>query len=152
MSELGIHTDLPAADYHRGPGVSKSGIVQLLRSPAHYRVNTRIVPKASTDAQIVGDMIHAMTLEPWRVPRDFVIGLELQPGEPLPRKKNVDKEAWAQFEAEHDGKAIVRILNNNQNIGSLRTRGATLDMALGAYVTRGLGPGLRLTASRALVP
>ncbi|MFK7888697.1 MAG: TonB-dependent receptor, partial [Gammaproteobacteria bacterium] len=41
---------------------------------------------------------------------------------------------------------IVQILNNNQNVGSTRTSGMSLDATAGAYRT-GLGPGARLSAN-----
>ena len=106
---LGIHTDLSIDSYHDGPGISKTGLEHIARSPAHYQEarKRKRAEEEKSEALIVGDMVHAMVLEPWRVEQKFIIELETAPYVRLERRKNVDKETWAQFRAEHAGKGIV---------------------------------------------
>lgn len=46
--------------YHRGPGVSSTGIKTILQSPGHYL----LPPKEPTDAMKFGTAVHAALLEP----------------------------------------------------------------------------------------
>lgn len=72
---VGIFADIPNEVYHGGPGVSKSGLDLIRKSPMHYKAS-RDVKKESTAAQREGTLIHDLVLEPatfWdRYARPFV--------------------------------------------------------------------------------
>lgn len=61
--EPGIYHDIPNELYHRGPGISKSGLDIIARSPAHY-ITQKYNPKPSTPAMMLGTAFHALVLEP----------------------------------------------------------------------------------------
>ena len=102
----GVHEDLPSAEYHRGPGISKSGLDLIARSPAHYAWS-RAHPSGDTPATALGTAFHALVLEPDLFHDVVVRGLEKEPGVKLARRSKADKLAWTQFEAEHAGKIIL---------------------------------------------
>ena len=55
--------DLPNEVYHAGPGISSSGLKEILRSPAHYQVSKE-GEKKETPAMALGTLIHLAVLEP----------------------------------------------------------------------------------------
>lgn len=63
VPRVGIFADIPNADYHGGPGISKSGLDKIRRSPLHYRASLD-VQKEPTAAQREGTIIHDLVLEP----------------------------------------------------------------------------------------
>lgn len=61
----GIYRNLPNAEYHGGPGDSKSGLDLVRKSPALLRaVKTGQRERKPTKSQATGTSIHAMVLEP----------------------------------------------------------------------------------------
>ena len=65
--KTGIHDGISNADYHGGPGISKSGLDLIARSPLHYwsaYLDPNRVPREETDAMRLGTAIHAAVLEP----------------------------------------------------------------------------------------
>lgn len=60
----GIFAGIPNADYHGGPGISKSGLDLVRRSPLHYKASLEAVKKEPTPAQREGTMVHDLVLEP----------------------------------------------------------------------------------------
>ena len=55
-----------AEEYHRGPGISKSGLDLINQSPDHYAEAylRGKPPKEPTPAMVIGDMVHKAILEP----------------------------------------------------------------------------------------
>lgn len=64
----GFCPTLSNEDYHSGPGISKSGLVKLDRSPAHYRT-----PTIKTRSMIVGSAFHTAILEPEKFEAEYAI-------------------------------------------------------------------------------
>lgn len=56
--------------YHSCPGISKSGLDKITRSPAHYKHSR---PTAPTRAMEIGTAIHAAILEPERFDSEYFI-------------------------------------------------------------------------------
>lgn len=56
----GLYTDIPLLAYHAAPGLSKSDLDLIARSPAHYRHGER----EETPAMRLGTAVHACVLEP----------------------------------------------------------------------------------------
>lgn len=75
----GVYDGIPNAEYHGGPGESKSLLDLVRKSPAHYRQRQLAAnddqPKQSTPAQMIGTAFHALVLEPG----EFVKGYTLAP-------------------------------------------------------------------------
>lgn len=61
---VGIFADIPNADYHGGPGVSKSGLDIVRRSPMHFKASREAEKREPTPAQREGTIIHDLVLEP----------------------------------------------------------------------------------------
>lgn len=80
MVAPGIY-DISNEAYHNGPGISKTGIGYLLRSPAHYwerYLNPEREQFKETEAMRIGKALHKLVLEPfefedefWIVPKDI---------------------------------------------------------------------------------
>ncbi len=76
----GVYDNIPNAEYHGGPGISKSGLDLIHRSPMHYRAvvtaaNDNRVP---TPAQAIGTAAHALILEPAEFTKEYCLGLRRQ--------------------------------------------------------------------------
>ncbi len=113
--KLGLFPDIPNEDYHRSPGISKSGLDLINQSPAHYRVN-RLHPKPSTPAMRFGSAAHSLILEPEQFSKEYIKAPENAPRRPTERQinaKNPSKETlaaidyWDQFENDSAGKEII---------------------------------------------
>lgn len=63
--EPGVYNEISNTDYHKGPGISKSGLDLVAQSPAHYfhAVNAAN-DNEPTAAQAFGTAFHALILEP----------------------------------------------------------------------------------------
>ena len=66
----GIYYDLSNENYHSAPGVSKSGLDKIARSPAHYKYSER---KEPTRAMAIGTAIHTAVLEPVRFDNEYCL-------------------------------------------------------------------------------
>jgi exodeoxyribonuclease VIII len=61
---------IPNADYHAAPGIGKSGLDLINRSPAHFRYAPSREPSRN---MVLGSATHAAILEPDTFARDYVI-------------------------------------------------------------------------------
>lgn len=73
----GIYPDISNADYHGGPGVSKSLLDLIARSPAHMKVAIDRTPdeRTPTAAQAIGTAFHALVLEPGEFAKQYTLGM-----------------------------------------------------------------------------
>lgn len=94
---------LTNADYHSGEGVSKSDLDKISRSPAHFRAAKDAPPKPPTPAMLLGSLFHTLTLEPIEFGEEYAVAPDVD------KRTKAGKEAWAAFEAEHSGKAIITL-------------------------------------------
>jgi len=60
----GIYAGLSNAEYHGGPGVSKSGLDKIRKSPAHFNEAMKKGYSEPTVSQRLGTLAHALLLEP----------------------------------------------------------------------------------------
>jgi len=85
MSELGIfeqetrdpgyYKGISNEDYHGGPGISKSQLDLIARTPALLLWNKQSPEDSEKSPELVfGDAFHAMILEPERFHSEFFIG------------------------------------------------------------------------------
>jgi hypothetical protein len=59
--------ELSSEAYHKGLGISRSGLMEFKRSPYHYwykYLNPEYIPEPSTPAQTFGNALHSYVLEP----------------------------------------------------------------------------------------
>jgi hypothetical protein len=72
-------------DYYRAPALSRSAIVELLKSPAHYQTWKNTFK--TTSAMRVGTLLHYMVLDPVRLKSDVAIHTETQTLESVSGRK-----------------------------------------------------------------
>lgn len=60
----GVYSGISNADYHGGPGISKSGLDVIRKSPAHFKQSRAEGYKEPTPSQRLGTLVHALILEP----------------------------------------------------------------------------------------
>ena len=89
------------AEYRAAPGINKSTLWELRRSPAHYRHLIQH-PREDTLALRLGRAVHCAVLQPTRYRREYAI---LPEG--LDKRTKAGKEAAARFEAENAGRTIL---------------------------------------------
>lgn len=72
----GIYENISNAEYHGGPGVSKSGLDLIRRSPMHYRASKDgATDRTPTPAQAIGTAFHALVLEPPEFTKNYTLSL-----------------------------------------------------------------------------
>ncbi|WP_050991864.1 PD-(D/E)XK nuclease-like domain-containing protein [Bradyrhizobium yuanmingense] len=77
--EPGVYRGLANDVYHRGPGISKSGLDLIRKSPAHYRAVVTAAndnERAPTAAQFIGTALHMIVLEPQLFAQTYTLALQ----------------------------------------------------------------------------
>lgn len=77
--EPGVYRGLANDVYHRGPGISKSGLDLIRKSPAHYRAVVTAAndnERAPTAAQFIGTALHMIVLEPELFAKTYTLALQ----------------------------------------------------------------------------
>ena len=101
--DLGIYT-MSNHDYHHGPGkesLSKGGLVQMQRSPAHYKAYME-EEQPSTPAMIFGADFHCAALEPELFKTRYVVAPQID------KRTKAGKEQFAELQ--------LSLEENNQTI------------------------------------
>ena len=96
----GAYTGIDILDYHRGPGVSKSQLDLIARSPAHFQYEQRN-PRKDTKAFKIGRLTHMAVLEPELYSETVAVMPDCD------RRTKAGKEAYAAFCDENEGKEII---------------------------------------------
>ena len=89
--------DLSIEDYHRGPGISRSGLMEFKRSPYHYwykYINPDYKSEPTTPAQILGNALHTYVLEPIEFNNRYFVIPEFN------KVTKEGKERWQKLKAE----------------------------------------------------
>lgn len=115
--ETRIYENITNEDYHVGPGVSKSDLDLIHRSPAHYMA-AKLEKPAETPAKVLGTAMHAAVLEPDTFTERFIA----EPAD-LNKRTKTGKEEYAAFELECIRKHLT-ILTQDQYATSLAVRDA----------------------------
>jgi len=66
----GAYLDIPNADYHAAPAISKSGLDLIHRSPAHFKYAPSREPSRAME---MGTAIHTAILEPERFKTEYML-------------------------------------------------------------------------------
>lgn len=110
----GYYQGVPNEDYHKGPGVSKSQLDLINKSPSLYLWSlTAPEDDEKKTALNVGDACHALILEPHRFDAEYAIGPD------SPKNTKAGKDAWAKFE-ESLGKRQVLSFAEGRKVKLLR--------------------------------
>ncbi len=91
---------MPASQYHALPSIGHSGLLRLLRSPAHLRESLDHPPQP-TPAMTFGTAVHAFILDPDSFADAFAVS------EKFDHRTREGKEAAARFEEAHAGKTLI---------------------------------------------
>jgi exodeoxyribonuclease VIII len=94
--EPGIYKDISNEEYHKGPGLSASGLKLIARSPKHFRE----MPRKESKAMEMGTAVHCAVFEPERFEVEYVA-----PDRKLNRTKKEDKAEWEALVA--SGKTVL---------------------------------------------
>lgn len=88
-------------EYRSLPGISRSELWRLRESPEKFKW-AQDHPQEPTPALIFGQLIHKLLLEPETFNDEFIVA-------PIVDRRTKDgKEEWANFEAQSEGKTIVK--------------------------------------------
>ncbi|BAO20632.1 hypothetical protein [Pseudomonas phage PPpW-3] len=76
----GVYAGIPNAEYHGGPGISKSGLDQIERSPMHYRSARDAANDNRPDSKafFIGGEFHALVLEPDVFVKEYTLAFRRQ--------------------------------------------------------------------------
>lgn len=81
----GIYAGVPNNEYHGGPGISKSGLDLIHRSPMHYKssqearaTNDNDDPKAEKKTYFIGREVHSLILEPELFVKEYQLAFRHQ--------------------------------------------------------------------------
>ena len=95
----GIYLDISNEAYHAAPGISKSGLDLIARSPYFYRHRP---PQEATKAMQIGSAFHSATLEPHTFPDLFAVAPEVN------ARTNAGKAELEAFTKANEGKSILQ--------------------------------------------
>lgn len=102
---LGLVRSLSNEAYHRGPGLSSSGLKTLRKSPWHYHAKHHLprpewldtLDEDTTTSMFAGTLCHCATLEPAEFERRYVVGPAL----------NKNTNAWKDFVRANAPRVII---------------------------------------------
>jgi exodeoxyribonuclease VIII len=95
--QAGIYTDLDIEKYHSVDGVSRSGLMEFSRTPAHYwnrYLNPDRPASEPTEAMIFGNAFHTFVLEPHLFEQRYFVN-NVQ--EPVIDEKPLKKDLQAEY-------------------------------------------------------
>lgn len=113
---VGIQQDVEAADYHRAIGITKSGLMMLRKSPAHYWNWLNSESEPATPAMALGTATHTLLFEPERWSKDIIVVPEDAPKKATKAQieaKNPSADAvasmkwWDDFNKKCEGKCLI---------------------------------------------
>ena len=98
----GYYRDLSNEAYHKGPGISKSQLDLIHKSPALFQWS-KAAPEddEKKSALNVGDAVHAILLEPHRFGDEYVIAPEFD------RRTKAGKQQYEEFEASITSQTVL---------------------------------------------
>lgn len=87
-------------EYQAAPGISKSGLDQIAKSPAHYQVWLREKPEPSK-AMVFGSALHCALLEPELFSEQYTVAPEVD------KRTTKGKAEFAEWEQANQGKVAL---------------------------------------------
>lgn len=91
---------LTNADYHAGPGIGKSDLDYIHRSPAHF-IASLSAPREETEALMIGTAFHTAVLEPERYEKDYTARPDFN------RRTKDGKAAYEEWAKANEGKTAL---------------------------------------------
>ena len=115
----GVLHDIDIEAYHALPGISKTGLDAINRSPAHYfglHVDAQRPPRKERAGQLEGHLAHCAALEPAHFDKRYIVIPEDAPRRPTEAQWNAKKPSddsvaamkwWTEFNARHGDARII---------------------------------------------
>lgn len=116
MLPLGVNRGVDAEQYHRTLGLTKSGLMALKKSPAHFYHWMTSPPEPSTAAMGKGTATHTLVFEPEKWDKEIAVIPEDAPKKPTvaqiraeepSEKAQVSINWWNAFYEKNKGKTII---------------------------------------------
>lgn len=101
--EPGIH-DISNDEYHSSEGISRSGIMEYMKSPLHYHhkyLNPEYIIKPSSPDMVFGSAFHCAVLEPSKFKEDYYISQNFD------KRTTIGKAGYAKSLIESKGKILI---------------------------------------------
>lgn len=112
----GVYDNIQAEDYHRILGLTKSGLMELRRSPAHFWHWMNSTSGESTKAMQIGTACHTLVFEPHKWFEEICVIPDDAPKKPTEIQRNAKKPSdetiasikwWDDFNANKKGRATI---------------------------------------------
>jgi len=123
-----IYYDLPAAEYHARPEISKSGLDKIAQFPALYLAHKNRPPQPAEEL-VIGSATHTLILEPEKFEQEFIVAPA-----GMDRRTKEGRAAFAQLE--DSGKQILSASQYELVSGmalSVRSNPVALDLISGGH-------------------
>lgn len=113
---VGIQQDVEASDYHRSIGITKTGLMMLRKSPAHYWNWLNSESEPSTQAMNLGTATHTLLFEPHRWAKDIIVIPDDAPKKATKAQREAKSpsaeavasmEWWDNFEKQCEKKCVI---------------------------------------------
>jgi hypothetical protein len=123
----GVYDNIQAEEYHRILGLTKSGLMMLRKSPAHFWHWMTSPAEASTKAMHIGTATHLAVFEPQKWDDEIVVVPPEAPKKPTKAQMEAKKPSedavtaiawWKEFYAKHEGKIILS-QEENQEVNAM---------------------------------
>ena len=112
----GVYDNIQAEDYHRILGLTKSGLMMLRKSPAHFWHWMTAPSEPSTKAMNVGTATHLAVFEPHKWADEIIVVPEDAPKKPTKAQMEAKKPSedavasiawWKKFNEQAEGKIVL---------------------------------------------
>ena len=112
----GVYDNIQAEQYHRILGLTKSGLMMLRKSPAHFWHWMTSPAEDSTKAMNIGTATHLAVFEPHKFDEEIVVVPMDAPKKPTKAQMEAKKPSedavtaiawWKDFYAKHEGKIVL---------------------------------------------
>lgn len=100
------------AEYRADPGVNKSTLWEIRKSPAHYKYALESQEETDSPSLRLGRAVHALVLQPDQFDNMYAIAPNVD------RRTKEGKQAWAEFIEANEGKEILTA-DEASDVGSI---------------------------------
>ncbi|NDB93007.1 MAG: hypothetical protein EB167_10030, partial [Nitrososphaeria archaeon] len=126
----GINYDIDSSQYHRTLGLSKGGLMELYKSPAHFWEWMTSPPTPSTQSMMLGTATHTLVFEPDKYESDIAVIPIDAPKKPTLKQINAKKKSqttienamwWDNFYSKNKDKTIITEEQNTHAWGMAKS-------------------------------
>lgn len=119
MKTPGVYYGMPIDDYHSEKSISKTGLDDMARSPAHFHalhLNPNRPARVVKESHVAGNLLHCAVLEPEAFDQRYCVLPPDAPKRPTPAQWNAKESSessekakafWLKWNAENDSKTTI---------------------------------------------